>query len=195
MSGKEKNHNRIAKLRKEKGLTLQQVGNAIGVGNNTISRYETGKREPKLETWIKLADFFDVPVSYLQGLSEVNYRDETALRNQFNSSELAEKLGLHLQETDKPVINVNDLSLIQRDATLTAVGKLKELLFKEVINISSDKQYQQLSDKFNSISEKQANKLLFDMTMLFVLLLQDGNDKVKDLLYRIAEQYYNKHFR
>ncbi len=67
MSKNEKPHNRIAELRKEKGLTLQQVADAIGVGNNTISRYETGKREPKLETWLKLADFFDVPVTYLQG--------------------------------------------------------------------------------------------------------------------------------
>ena len=67
MSKNEKPHNRFAELRKEKGLTLQQVADAIGVGNNTISRYETGKREPKLETWLKLADFFDVPVTYLQG--------------------------------------------------------------------------------------------------------------------------------
>lgn len=71
MSKNEKPHNRIAELRKEKGLTLQQVADAIGVGNNTISRYETGKREPKLETWSKLADFFDVPVSYLQGISDI----------------------------------------------------------------------------------------------------------------------------
>lgn len=69
MSKNEKPHNRIAELRKEKGLTLQQVADAIGVGNNTISRYETGKREPKLETWLKLADFFGVSVSYLQGIS------------------------------------------------------------------------------------------------------------------------------
>lgn len=67
MSENEKLHNRIAELRKEKGLTLQQVADAIGVGNNTISRYETGNREPKLETWKKLAKFFKAPVSYLQG--------------------------------------------------------------------------------------------------------------------------------
>ena len=71
MSESKKSHNRIAELRKEKGLTLQQVADAIGVGNNTISRYENGKREPKLETWLRLADFFDVPVSYLQGTSDI----------------------------------------------------------------------------------------------------------------------------
>ncbi len=67
MKKRDNSINRIAELRKRKGLTLQEVGNAIGVGNNTISRYETGKREPKLETWKKLAKFFDVPLSYIQG--------------------------------------------------------------------------------------------------------------------------------
>lgn len=70
MSEQKKSTNRIAELRKEKGLTLKQVGDAIGVGNSTISRYESGLREPKLATWVELADYFDVPVDYLQGLSD-----------------------------------------------------------------------------------------------------------------------------
>lgn len=69
MSDNKKPHNRITELRKRKGLTLQQVADAIGVGNNTISRYETGKREPKLKTWEKLANFFNVSVAYLMGIS------------------------------------------------------------------------------------------------------------------------------
>lgn len=73
MSENKKPHNRIAELRKEKGLTLQQVADAIGVGNNTISRYENGKREPKLETWVKLANFFNVPVSYLNGYENISF--------------------------------------------------------------------------------------------------------------------------
>lgn len=63
--------NRIKEVRKKKGLSLQQVADAVGVGNNTISRYETGKREPKLETWQALADFFNVSVPYLQGIDEI----------------------------------------------------------------------------------------------------------------------------
>lgn len=62
--------NRIKEVRKKKGLSLQQVADAVGVGNNTISRYETGKREPKLETWQALANFFDVTVPYLQGIDD-----------------------------------------------------------------------------------------------------------------------------
>ena len=39
----------------------------IGIPNNTLSQYETGKREPKLKTWEKLAKFWKVSVPYLQG--------------------------------------------------------------------------------------------------------------------------------
>lgn len=59
--------NRLKELRTKKHLTLKELGEQLGMPNNTLSQYETGKREPKLETWQKLADFFDVPTSYLQG--------------------------------------------------------------------------------------------------------------------------------
>lgn len=62
-----KPRNRIAELRKESSLTLQQVADTIGVGNNTISRYETGKRKPSKEVLTKLSNLFKVPVSYLAG--------------------------------------------------------------------------------------------------------------------------------
>lgn len=59
--------NRIKELRTKKHLTLKELGEQLGMPNNTLSQYETGKREPKLETWQKLADYFNVSVPYLQG--------------------------------------------------------------------------------------------------------------------------------
>ena len=63
--------NRLKELRKEIGLTQEELGEQVGLANNTISRYETGSNEPaKFETWQKLADFFNVPVDYLLGISK-----------------------------------------------------------------------------------------------------------------------------
>ena len=59
--------NRLKELRQKNNLTLKELGQKIGMANNTLSQYETGKREPKLETWNKLADYFHVPVAYLKG--------------------------------------------------------------------------------------------------------------------------------
>lgn len=60
--------NRLKEIRESKGLTLEDVGKGVGLATNTISRYETGKREPRLETWKKLANFFGVSVPYIQGI-------------------------------------------------------------------------------------------------------------------------------
>lgn len=60
--------NRLKELRNQRGLTLNEVGEEVGLKNNTLSQYENNKREPKLETWQKLAEFFGVTVPYLQGL-------------------------------------------------------------------------------------------------------------------------------
>lgn len=62
--------NRIKELRLEKGISQQKLADRIGVTRQAVSLFEKGDRDPKLETWIKLADFFDVPVSYLQGLDD-----------------------------------------------------------------------------------------------------------------------------
>ena len=62
--------NRLKELRQKNNLTLKELGQKIGMANNTLSQYETGKREPKLETWQALANFFDVTVPYLQGIDD-----------------------------------------------------------------------------------------------------------------------------
>ena len=61
--------NRIKELRVKNGLSQKELASKIDASNQIISFYENGKREPKIEMWQKLADFFNVPVPYLQGLT------------------------------------------------------------------------------------------------------------------------------
>lgn len=63
--------NRIKELREKNSLTLRGLGKEINMSSSRISQYETGKREPKLETWKALANFFNVSVPYLQGIEEI----------------------------------------------------------------------------------------------------------------------------
>lgn len=62
------NNNRIKQIRLEQNKKQKEVANFLGITEQALSYYERGKREPKLETWQKLADYFDVPIPYLQGL-------------------------------------------------------------------------------------------------------------------------------
>ena len=47
--------NNIRNIRKEKGMTLQQIANIMGCSPQLISQYETGKRIPKNEQIQKIA--------------------------------------------------------------------------------------------------------------------------------------------
>lgn len=59
--------NRIKELRKSKNVTLQEVSEKTGISITSLSFYEKGQRNPKIETWQKLADYFGVSIGYLQG--------------------------------------------------------------------------------------------------------------------------------
>ena len=59
--------NRIKELRLQHGLTLRKMACELNMHDSALSQYETGKRNPKVEIWQKLADYFGVSVPYLQG--------------------------------------------------------------------------------------------------------------------------------
>lgn len=55
----------ILELRKEKGLSQQQVANAVGISQSTIAKIEINRNEATASTIRKLADFFNVSADYL----------------------------------------------------------------------------------------------------------------------------------
>ena len=61
---------RFAKLRRESGKTLDDISKSIGISKGILSKWETGKTEPKAFNIIQLANYFHVSTDYLLGLSE-----------------------------------------------------------------------------------------------------------------------------
>ena len=51
---------KLKELRIEKGLSQQKLGEILGFCNQTISFWESGSREPDLDTLVKIANFFEV---------------------------------------------------------------------------------------------------------------------------------------
>ena len=61
--------NRIRETRLNKNVSQKELANVLNTTQQAISLYESGKREPKIEIWEKLANFFSVSVSFLQGFT------------------------------------------------------------------------------------------------------------------------------
>jgi len=62
--------NRITELRKNKKISQKELGELLGVAQNTVCNWENGRREPEYEMLLKLANFFGVSTDYLLGNSD-----------------------------------------------------------------------------------------------------------------------------
>ena len=61
---------RLKLLRENKKISSKELADALNVDVATISNYESGRRNPKNETLLQLADFFNVSIDYLLGRTD-----------------------------------------------------------------------------------------------------------------------------
>ena len=79
---------RLKILRKQAGLTQQQLATQLGITKSVVSFYELQERSPSPEVLIKLASIFHVSADYLLGLdtretidvSDLDEKDIQAVR-------------------------------------------------------------------------------------------------------------------
>lgn len=199
--------NRLRECRKNKKLTLKQLSEELAKNNLKISadalgKYERGDREPKLETWIKLADFFDVPVSYLQGLSDHNYNDRKASTRTFlekhpDFAPLPDGVSIDDVDFSKSlgIMDISDLDNQMRDSTLRQFQKLTSLFLSKSNSQNwteiSEKQRKRFTNISSSLSDQDVSEIVHYVSMSFYMLLSDGNDKKK--LERIIDDFYDKY--
>lgn len=67
----------LRQRRKERGLTMKQLGTLVGVSEAAISNYETGKRQADFETLLKIGDALECSVDYLLRGSENQEEEKT----------------------------------------------------------------------------------------------------------------------
>ena len=61
---------KLASLRRERGMTQADLAARLGISKSAVSMYERGNREPELDLLQKMADLFRVSVSSLLGREE-----------------------------------------------------------------------------------------------------------------------------
>lgn len=73
----------LAALRKERGLTQEELGEKIGVTNKTISRWENGNYMPPVEALLALSELYEISINEIltgRRLSMEDYK-ESAEKN------------------------------------------------------------------------------------------------------------------
>ena len=94
--------NRLKELRQKNNLTLKELSEQLSKRNIKISadalaKYERGDREPKIDKWNHLAEFYGVSPEYLMGLNNNSFGNrikELRIKNGLSQGDLAEKIGV-----------------------------------------------------------------------------------------------------
>ncbi|MDD4006214.1 MAG: helix-turn-helix transcriptional regulator, partial [Bacilli bacterium] len=58
---------RIARLRRNKGHTQEELGDKVGVSSQAVSKWETDSSVPDVMLLVKIANLFDISVDELLG--------------------------------------------------------------------------------------------------------------------------------
>ena len=90
----------LRKLRENKKMTQLQLGMALGVTQELISRYEVGDSFPQPQMLIKLAEYFNCSVDYLLGLTDIPTPVKHLNSNDFKNAEIVSKYN-SLSKEDK----------------------------------------------------------------------------------------------
>lgn len=86
-------HNRVPVLRAERGLSRQDLADALGVNYQTIGYIERGEYNPSLELAFRLSEFFRLPIEAIfsrqpfKPLSEELYQRAAPTDREESSSE------------------------------------------------------------------------------------------------------------
>lgn len=88
---------RLASLRKRKGLSQYALAERLNFSRGQLSNYEQGKREPDYNTLQKIADFFEVSVDYLLGRTDKPNEDPISVAFSHGGEELTDDEKEHLE--------------------------------------------------------------------------------------------------
>lgn len=81
---------RIKEIRAQQDIQQKELAALLGIAANTLSQYETGKREPDIKTLVGIADALNVSVDDLLG-RDANKKDPATMKD---SEVIQEIIGL-----------------------------------------------------------------------------------------------------
>ena len=118
----------LKELRKEKGITQEQLAEILRISNRTISRWETGSNMPDISLLVEIADYFDVSI-----LEIINGERNSEKMNE-EIKEVAETLSDYANaEKEKMVREIRNYSIMGAFAIiLYCILKYSELIIQNI---------------------------------------------------------------
>jgi transcriptional regulator with XRE-family HTH domain len=92
----------IRELRKKRGLRQEDLASLVGVSKDTVTRWESGKREPGAEALKKLAVALETSIAYLMGET-----DNPAIADPLVQSEINTLGNVKATALNNSITNVN----------------------------------------------------------------------------------------
>ncbi len=74
---------RLKSLRQEHNISQKEMANVLGVSRPTVTKYESGERQPEPKVMAKLLDFFDVSLDYLFERSGVKNAEKMLIEQSY----------------------------------------------------------------------------------------------------------------
>nr|WP_263323572.1 helix-turn-helix transcriptional regulator [Neobacillus sp. Marseille-Q6967] len=110
---------RLSELRKERKWSLQDTADQLGIAKSTYAGYESGYREPSLQSLSQMADLFETTVDFLLGRTKED-RDPLEITNLIENQE-------HKLSADGEVLSPDEL------IDFIAFVRMKRVLKKQEI--------------------------------------------------------------
>lgn len=143
----------IRAIRKKKGLTQKQVGDASGLADATIRMYELGKANPKPATAAKIAKALDVSIAELYG---VEWTEGLIVQSPEFSSTLYQAM-LVDKGGALPIDFPYQDRLLAAYGRLNADGQLEAI--RRIEELGQIPAYQSSPSLFDSLTEDERNEI------------------------------------
>lgn len=161
----------IRKLMLERGVTQDELAHAIGKTRQTVSQYVNGISEPGYSTLVCIADFFNVPVDFLLGRTEVQSMDSTI-------QSIAANTGLSEHSVTSLISDTSDIHMIAR--LVNDILEVDNILVNHVLLVQMQKMF---SPRKKAETEEERKLQILDELSLQSGLRQYGQTWISQTDY------------
>jgi len=124
----------ISELRREKGLTQKQIGEYLGISDNSVSKWERGINAPDIYYLAPLSELFNVSIKEILNVERNNKKKEKTVENR---KKVLEVKNLSKKFGNKKILNNINFSIYEKDIVglIGPNGAGKSTLIKTMLSL------------------------------------------------------------